>query len=193
MPVKRLLTVLGYIIRTWLFWMSGAFSLLLTVYGLYRAASGLPASPSQTLEILGGLGIVAFVISGGTAWWHERAQVRALTAQLAALGNQETKKSKVRNDLAVFMFDGQALQQQLASSDEPLEALEPAFDAWAAKIEQWLGENLEASYIVRFRNGAGIPMGAFVMRRSLNTKEGPLNGFIRVRLTRLGEFMAEYS
>ena len=84
-----------------------------------------------------------------------------------------------------------SLRQRLASTDEPLETIEPAIAAWAAKTEEWLGENLEASYIVRFRNDAGIPMGTFVMRRGLNHREGPLNGFMRVRLARLGEFMAE--
>ena len=101
------------------------------------------------------------------------------------------ENAKVRGDLTALMIEGQALQQRLASTEEPLETIEPTIAAWAAKTEEWLGENLEASYIVRFRNDAGISLGTFVMRHGLNQREGPLNGFMRVRLARLGEFMAE--
>jgi hypothetical protein len=191
--VAKVLTFLGFIVRTWLFWMSGAFSIALTVFVLVRDASGSPVSPTQTLLILGCLSVIAFVLSGLAALRHERARAHALEVQLAALTGRETKNAKVRNDLTALMLDGQALQQRLAATDEPLDTIEPGIEAWAAKTEEWLGENLEASYIARFRNGAGIPMGSFVMRRGLNKMEGPLNGFMRVRLARLGEFIGEHS
>jgi hypothetical protein len=89
------------------------------------------------------------------------------------------------------MLRGQELHSRLASTDEPLEALEPEIEAWATKTEECLAMNLGRAYVVRFRNGAGVSVGTFVMRRALNTKEGPLNGFMRVRLARLDEFTAE--
>lgn len=85
-----------------------------------------------------------------------------------------------RDGLTNLMLEGQGLMGRLTSTDEPIETVEEAIVNWATRVEVWLSENLEDSYIVRFRNGAGIPMGTFVMRRALNTKEGPLNGFMRV-------------
>lgn len=187
------LALLGYIIRTWLFWMSGAFSLLLTTIVLLRAASGSPVSASQTLVILGSLGVIAFVLSGIAAWRYERARGSALQAQLEDLGGEEAEKTRLRDGLVALMLEAQALDHRLASTDEPLETLEPEIAAWDTRTETWIEENLGTSYIVRFRNGSGIPIGTYVMRRSLNTREGPLNGFMRVRLARLGEFIAERS
>ena len=100
---------------------------------------------------------------------------------------------KKRDGLTELMLGGQSLMHRLTATDEPLETIEPAVMEWAQSVEVWLGENLEASYIARFRNGAGIPIGTYVMRRSLNTKEGPLNGFMRVRLARLGQFIEEHA
>jgi hypothetical protein len=42
--------------------------------------------------------------------------------------------------------------------------LEPEIECWAAKTEAWLASHLGAYYVARFRNGAGIPVGTFVMR-----------------------------
>jgi hypothetical protein len=187
------LTLLGYIIRTWLFWMSGAFSLLLTTIVLVRSASGSPVSPNQTLVILGCLGVIAFLLSGVAAWRYEYRRANKFQARLNALEGQVAKDASLRDNLAALMLEGQDLHHRLASTDEPLETLEPEIATWAMKTETWLGQNLGSSHIVRFRNSAGIPMGAYVMRRALNTKEGPLNGFMRVRLARLGEFIAEQS
>ncbi len=187
------LAVLMYFIRTWLFWMSGAFSLLLTTVVLVRAASGSPVSPNQTLVILGSLSVIAFVLSGFAAWRHEHVRANDSQGQLDALKNREKENAGLRDGLSALMLEGQGLSRRLASTDEPLEILEPDIEAWAGRTETWLEENLETSYIVRFRNGAGIPIGTYVMRRAPNTREGPLNGFMRVRLARLGEFISERS
>ncbi len=183
--------LIAYVVRTWLFWMSGAFSLLLTVFVLFRAASGSPASPNNTLVIFGCLTVIAFVISGVTAWRHERLRVTELQARLDGRDRDASKLRVLRDNLAATMLEGQQLQGRLASTDEPLEALEPEIHAWATNTEAWLAMNLGRTYVVRFRNGAGISVGTFVMRRALNTKEGPLNGFMRVRLASLDEFIAE--
>jgi len=185
--------VLAYLTRTWLFWMSGAFSLLLTTIVLVRAATGTPVSPSQTLVILGSLCMIAFVLSGFAAWRHEHLQARNAQQELRSQGNREAENARLCDGLSELMLEGQALSHRLASTKEPLETLEPDIEAWAERTEGWLATNLGTAYIVRFRNGAGIPMGAYVMRRSLNTREGPLNGFMRVSLARLGEFVAERS
>ena len=109
------------------------------------------------------------------------------------LDRKTGERREKRDGLTKLMLEGQELSHRLASTDEPLEPIEEAINDWAAKAEAWLSENLEDSYVVRFRNSAGIPIGTFVMRRSLNTKEGPLNGFMRVRLTRLGQFIEEHA
>ena len=189
--MAKALALLAYIIRTWLFWMSGAFSLLLTAFVLARAASGSPVSPNQTLVILGCLGVIACLLSGIAAWRYEHSRANELQARLDGLDSQGSQSAVLRDNLAALMLEGQDLHGRLASTDEPLEALEPAIESWAMKTEEWLAANLGTHYVVRFRNGAGIPVGTFVMRRALNTKEGPLNGFMRVRLARLGEFIAE--
>ena len=98
-----------------------------------------------------------------------------------------------RSGLTNLMLEGQSLMDRLTSTDEPIETVEGAIFQWSMRTEAWLSDNLDGSYIMRFRNGAGIPIGTFVMRRGLNSKEGPLNGFMRVRLTRLGEFIEEHA
>ncbi len=137
--------------------------------------------------------MIAFLLSGFAAWRHEYLRANELQAQLDGLEGKESKSALLGNNLATLLLEGQDLHRRLASTDEPLETLEPEIAAWAEKTEAWLGQNLGTPHIVRFRNGAGVPMGTFVMRRALNTKEGPLNGFMRVRLARLGEFIAEQS
>jgi hypothetical protein len=111
--------------------------------------------------------------------------------------NLDRKKREgrvTRDGLAKLMLEGQGLMGRLTSTDETIETIEEAIDIWATNVEAWLSENLEDSYTVRFRNSAGIPMGTFIMRRGgLNTKEGPLNGFMRVRLARLGQFVEEHA
>jgi hypothetical protein len=108
--------------------------------------------------------------------------------------DRKTKERRTKRDgLAKLMLEGQALSHRLTSTDEPLEPIEEDLGTWAAKAEVWMGENLEDSYIVRFRSSAGIPMGTYVMRRNSGEREGPLNGFMRVRLARLGQFIEEHS
>jgi hypothetical protein len=109
------------------------------------------------------------------------------------LASGSSEYGLVVDGLSAVMLEGQSLNQRLTSTNEPLETLEPAMTAWADKAEAWLEENLGIAWVARFRNGAGIPMGGFVMRRALNTRGGPLNGFMRVRLARLGEFLSESS
>ena len=109
------------------------------------------------------------------------------------LDRKERKGREKRDGLTNFMLEGQGLMVRLTSTDEPIETIEEAADKWATRVEAWLSENLEDSYIVRFRNGAGLPMGTFVMKRGLNKKEGPLNGFMKVRLARLGQFIEEHA
>ncbi len=191
--MAKVLELTARLVRTWLFWMSGAFSLLVTLIVLVRAAYGAPISPSRTLVVFGCLGVIAFVISGITAWRHEHSIASGLRAQVERDSNAQAGKEALRDGLAALMLEGQAVRRRLASTDEPFETLEPDIGAWALKTETWLQTNLGTSYIARFRNGAGLPMGAFVMRREPNTKEGPLNGFMSVRLARLNEFITELS
>jgi len=107
------------------------------------------------------------------------------------LSLEPKENADVGEILARFMLDGQDLQRRLSSTEESRETLEPAITSWETECERWLSETLGATYIARFRNDAGIPIGTFTMRRGLNRWEGPLNGFMRVRLARLGEFISE--
>ena len=130
---------------------------------------------------------IATILGGIAALWFFWDKL------LEKLGVGKAKQAKLRDRLAALMLEGQALDHRLTSTGEPLETLEPDIESWGVKAETWLEENLGNSYLARFRNGAGVALGGYVMRRPLNTKEGPLNGFLRVRLARLGEFIAEHS
>jgi hypothetical protein len=103
-----------YFIRTWLFWMSSAFSLLLTIIVLVRAASGSPVSADQTLVILGSLSVIAFVPSGFAAWRHEHLRATDSQGQLDAVKNREKKNAELREGLSNLMREGQALAGRLA-------------------------------------------------------------------------------
>src|SRR5437879_524014 len=122
---RSMTKVVMYFIRTWLFWMSGAFSLLLTTIVLVRAAGGVPVSPNHTLVILGYLSVISFVLSGVAAWRHEHVRANNLETELKAVRSREGENAAITDALSALMLEGQGLSHRLTSTKEPLETLEP--------------------------------------------------------------------
>lgn len=115
--------------------------------------------------------LVAVIVPGllqswiSTLWLFEAIGVSLSLLSLLALVDARSEKhaserlAKRKDELSALLLEGQALNQRLAGTDEPLETLDPDIQAWADKTETWLTEHLGVSSVARFRNSAGIPMG----------------------------------
>jgi len=98
----------------------------------------------------------------------------------------DSRRQATRVALGEFLEEGRKLAVQ--SSDE----LEPppndeAVD-WANRVEAFFREDLDESYVARFRNHAGLPMGGTTLTSAPHRN---LWSGIHTRLARLEQFLAE--
>jgi hypothetical protein len=98
------------------------------------------------------------------------------------------RKREIRIALANFMEEGQQLNRRCG--EELLPAPEGDANTWAQRVEDFLSENLDASYVARFRDGSNLPMAATSIA---SIPHRNLWGGLRVRLARLQEFIRELS
>jgi hypothetical protein len=61
-------------------------------------------------------------------------------------------------------------------------------EAWAKRVEDYLTKNFGAAYVVRFRDASGLPPGFTTLNSEERVK---LEGGLRVRLSRLQQFLSE--
>ena len=88
--------------------------------------------------------------------------------------------------LGEFLEEGRRLVEQCHKQEEP--APEEEANGWADRVETFFRENLDESYVARFRNHQGLPMGA----TSISSRaHGNLSSGIGTRLARLEQFLAE--
>jgi hypothetical protein len=97
------------------------------------------------------------------------------------------KEADTRDQLGVFILEGQALLVRCSKENEPPPGEE--VNEWAQQVETFLGQTLARSYIARFRNGAGLPMAANFIN---SIPHRNLWAAVRLRLARLEQFSQEY-
>jgi hypothetical protein len=103
-------------------------------------------------------------------------------------GNKDNRKN-LRNYLAEFHHEGQSLMTRCIDKDS-----QPQIDSdnWAKKVETFLINNLDTSYVTRFRDDSNttpmMPGGMTFGSPNLGLYRG-----LRVRVTRLNEFIKELS
>ncbi|MFC2022389.1 hypothetical protein ACFLTR_04195 [Chloroflexota bacterium] len=101
------------------------------------------------------------------------------------LGDKD-KKRETREKLGEFMVEGQELKAKCGNEKEPPPNDEA--DEWADKVEHYLADELDDSFISRFRNSAGVPMAA----NSISSiPHRNLWSGIRIRLYQLEKFIEQ--
>ena len=97
-----------------------------------------------------------------------------------------SRKQAARVALGEFLEEGRGLKVRCANEQE--QRPEKETDEWAGRVEEFLLQELDESYIARFRNSAGLPMSANSIR---SIPHRNLWGGINSRLARLEQFLAE--
>ena len=161
--------------KNWFALMSGAMSIPFTYLGLFQVPEKL-----KSLFIV--LAISSLLTALYILWKKERMFVIDLELKLE---NREKLKN-IRIRLADFLNEGLGLMQLCADESNP----PPNEDAnaWSDRVEEYLGRELDKSYIARYRDGSGLPTG---INAIYSTPHRNLWGGIRVRSARLQEFISE--
>ena len=111
------------------------------------------------------------------------AAVLAFVAvQLQRLNDRSSRHRKIREALAAFVKQAEVLHSR--STEDPLPYQD--HNAWLAAVETYLGETLDASYLVRLSNFSGMTFGSDGSHKS--TYQNNLKG----RMRRLLEFTSEF-
>ena len=114
---------------------------------------------------------------------YGESRVRELTGEI----NSQEKKKKIRLSLGKFIDEGRAIEAQCADETRPPPSQETNF--WAQRTEAFLRENLDESYISRYRDSSGMPMTAnsisSVPHRNLWAQ-------VYYRVARLHEFWSDF-
>jgi len=96
-----------------------------------------------------------------------------------------------RNALANHMSEAQTLMNR-CFKQEDLDILEKAIVEWFNQLDAFLSSNLGASYVIRVRNHAGLPMQHFNPGSFRpNPREVELYGMLHTAVARLEEFSKE--
>ena len=88
--------------------------------------------------------------------------------------------------LGEFLEEGRLLKIQCSNEEDPPPNDEA--DAWGERAEVCFRENLDESYVARFRNHEGLPAGFTSIRSRAHQR---LSSGIGTRLARLEQFLAE--
>jgi hypothetical protein len=130
------------------------------------------------------LAVVLFRIVAAPFWMakEDAEKVTALEAKIAS----KEERQRLREALGSFLIEGRQLQERCSYQNQDPPNAEA--DAWAGRVETFLGDNLDSGHIARFRDGSDLPMGA----NSIGSiPHRQLWGGLRVRLARLSQFIAE--
>lgn len=123
---------------------------------------------------------------GGTGYAGLSTKLREAIRQ--EVGDPSRKKRAIRVALGKFLGEGQSLMSRCG--DEQIDPPSTEADRWAAEAESFLSENLDNSYIARFRSGSGLPLAANSIASLPHRK---LWGGLHLRVARLQEFIKEQS
>ena len=105
--------------------------------------------------------------------------------------NIRRNRKNIRVALGGFLTEGQALMSRCDDVTTP-PPNEDA-DSWGQKVEVFLLDNFDESYVARFRDGTGVPLAARVSREQPSLPHVNLWSALRIRVFRLQEFIKELS
>ena len=107
--------------------------------------------PQWLFWLLLSLGLTIAIILA----YHE---VRMQKLNLEHRLDDKAKKRETREKLGEFLEQGQTLKRKCANEKDPPPDEEA--DTWASEVESYLSDELDDSYISRFRSSAGVPLTA---------------------------------
>ena len=99
-------------------------------------------------------------------------------------------RKKVRIALAAFLTEGQTLMQRCTNGETPIPTNDA--NAWAARAEAYMRENLDESFVARFRDASDAPP-TMVSAPNMTAEHQNLWAGIRNRTFRLQQFVKEFS
>lgn len=135
--------------------------------------------PTARTVLVVGAGLLGAAAIGAT-FYSQYQIVLERTAEKA-------RRTQIRRRLASFISDGSALMSQCADANAALP--EEEGNAWADRVENFLLNACDASYVPRFRSGAGLSLNSSIPDK--NRRE--LWGGICRRVMRLEQFSQEFS
>jgi hypothetical protein len=137
---------------------------------------GKPRAKVIFVAVAGAIAVVAV----GTTLYGQYLVVSQRNAEHAAA-------AALRDKLGDFITQGNALMTECGIPSNPA-PLEPA-EAWASTVETFLKEKMGASYVARFRDSTGGPLG----EPNMDKLHLQLWLGIRFRVFRLEQFSGEIS
>jgi hypothetical protein len=108
-------------------------------------------------------------------------------SQRLAIIDKQTDFDRRRDKLGAFIAQGTALMERCSDNAQPLPQAEA--NQWAARVEALLNDKLDGSYVIRFRDSAGVPLGTTV---GLDVAHQELFGALRHRVFRLEQFSEQF-
>jgi hypothetical protein len=158
--------------------------------------------PASAAIILGGLGIVVMFVPPQTTGTKIIYIVAITALTIAAIvftgwsqrrsakhAAKETKRfHRLREQCGMLMSQGQVLLTHCLNEKEP----DPTTSAseWSQRVETFLNRELGSSYVARFRNQAGLPLGLNpISIHSISHRN--VYPWVLTRLARLEQFITE--
>jgi hypothetical protein len=134
--------------------------------------------------ILIAMAFVAVWFAAYRVWKTERE--RALDAEAKRL--TRAKVDAIKEALARFLEEGDAIRRQCAKEDQPPPTKKG--QEWLDRLVKYITatDGLGASYVARLHSSAGLPAGMTTIQSQPHSN---LHSNIRFRLARLHEFLSE--
>ena len=159
----------------WFSIMSGGLSIPFAFAALYLQDPNI-----KLLFVI--LAICCLLIAPYIVWSKER---KALIQAQIKLDEREKRRS-IMDKLGEYLLNGQ--QICILNNAQNTPALIQEAEEWGGKVEKYLDGNLGISYVARFRDGSGLPLG---MHQLSSIPHINVNSFMHVRLARLHLFIEE--
>jgi hypothetical protein len=181
----------------WAFMMAGPFIIDETIKWIFPKGKAwlernLGDQCRRRIEVA--LMVFGVFLAGFLAFKDEHAaRIKAETAgqnitkELYETLNDRNRKQKIRIALGGLLVEGNRLMSECTDESKPAPIADA--EAWASKTENFFHENMDDSFIARFRNDSGLPMAATAIQSKTHRS---LWGGILLRTYRLQEFIREY-
>ena len=114
------------------------------------------------------------------------AQAQTKIAELQARLDDREKRRTIREGLGYLLDYGRQLLERCEDESSP--PLSAEAQKWANDAEQFMHDNMDDSFVARFRDGSGLPMTVTAITSPAHRN---LWSGIKVRTSRLQEFLGE--
>jgi ABC-type multidrug transport system fused ATPase/permease subunit len=167
----------------------GAAIWLVLAFGIIVDAAGLVAMLRSPEFFVILVVLVVIVRLFFAQYWIWKAERDARTEAESKVNKRETRKN-IRIDLGGFHQEGRELMSRCENEIDDPPPIDDA-NSWAQKVENFLSDNLDESYISRFQDGSNILAVAVLPQPPKDHLKLLL--WIRVRVINLNKFIRDLS